>query len=224
MPRPSAHSFRRFLVRLGAGYLVLAALWFLAHSRYDLILGHMAAPMIRAGADDTVQIRRIWVDDKLRFDLQISSRTDHKVHIVKPGVDPVQFGFAHVTFAALAFAIGGWTWRRRLLRWAMGAAFLQAVFIGLLVAQLFGGLAQGAAEVNPGSWSGDIITRFIPYSYIMQNRDFLAIAIGQFAPVLLWLGLFFLPSQMMRQLTPGPNLEAIHTKRGRITPLETTAK
>ncbi|MEW5701628.1 MAG: hypothetical protein AB1792_05305 [Candidatus Zixiibacteriota bacterium] len=189
--------FRRFWLSLIVGYIASVAVWIAIRPAYHRHVGAWAAPLVPLLTVDRTHVERTYFDSTLiRFVLIIQSKKDGEWYRVRMGVDPAPYGYGHVTLAALALAIPGWTWWRRLLRWLTGAILLQAFFVFMILLQLFSGFVEGSNQFP--YWSGDRLTPFIPIWHFIGNRGVISIIAEQFVPILLWLAIFVFPRRYTR--------------------------
>jgi len=187
-------NLKRFLLRLALIYLVLAACWPLVRRPYERQLAEMTAPFLSLVTYDDVKVTRMWCDRSIHFELDITSQLKGTKHVIQSCVDPLQYGFAHITFAALALAIPGWHLRRRLIRWLIGSVTLQAFFIFMMLLTFVSLIASQGFDF----WSGDLITSIFSYRLYLSCPAFLSTIGQQLVPVLLWLTLFVYPLRSVR--------------------------
>ncbi len=175
-----------FWLKLVGAYIVLIALWPWVRPHYDMLLGRLTAVAVPLLAVEKTTVDRIELKDELWFYLKFSSVELQKSYNLRYHLDPHQYGYGHIMFAALALAVPGWPIKKRLLLWLVGAVFLQAFFIFMVLMNLFSTVGN---QGNP-AWRGDLLTSIIPPGWYLKNRDFLSLVSAQFVPILIWLGLF----------------------------------
>jgi|GEM_PF-3973485 len=199
MAREKKRKLSLFWLKLIGAYVILIALWPFVRPHYDRMLGGLTAIFIPILAIEETNVDRVALDDELRFFMVVRSEARQKAYNLKYHLDPHQYGYGHIMFTALAFAVPGWTFRKRLARWIAGALTLQAFFVFMVLLNLFSTVGSYGHE----AWRGDLLTALIPGHVFLKYRDFLSLVSAQFVPILVWLALFVFTLQKS-PFWPGP--------------------
>ncbi|MFC1475547.1 exosortase H-associated membrane protein [Candidatus Zixiibacteriota bacterium] len=175
-----------FWLKLVGAYIIFIALWPWIRPHYDVFLGRLTAIVVPLLAVAETTVNRIELTDELWFYMNFRPGESQPPYNLKYHLDPHQYGYGHIMFAALALAVPGWSIKKRLLLWLVGAVILQAFFVFMVLLNLF---STVGSQGHP-AWPGDYLTAILPGDLYMKYRSFLSLVSAQFVPILIWLGLF----------------------------------
>jgi hypothetical protein len=177
-----------FWIRLAIAYIVLVIIWPFVYSAYARHLGTISAPVAQWLVNGPVHTRSGWHEGQLAMHVVLADRSGTKRDI-GVDVDPIRLGFSHITFLALVIAVPGWSWRRRVPRWLIGAVGIEAFNVGVIMAAVFGEIAT----MNLDFWPGDVVTSMLPRALLTNYLNLLSLVGAQFVPILFWLLLLVFP-------------------------------
>jgi len=193
----------RFWLKLAVAYVLLIAVWPFVRPYYDRLLGELTGLLVPVFAVEEMIVRKVFVDDELHFHMTARSLTLRKACNVRYHIDPHQYGYGHIMFTALAIAVPGWVWRKRLIKWIVGTCILQGFFVLMVLLSLYCTVGLQGEE----AWRGDWFTKIISPRWYLDQRDYIVLAAAQFVPILVWLALYVFPRSRMF-FAPGPIKQA----------------